>query len=176
MADKTIGALAAVVESAIGGLPGIAELYDNSLLAVEQQGEARHMTGRQWKLYAQAGVKQYVDNAQNAANDALAAVAQVGAAVEDTRANAAAAAASAQKAQQYSGKPPVIQNGAWWTWNAEQQVYQNTGEAARGNLMYATFFVDIPTGALYMVTDNEYTGPQFRLSEGDLEVVLNYGG
>ena len=116
MADKTIGALAAVVDAAIGDLPSIAELYDDSLLAVEQ------------------------------------------------------------KAQQYSGKPPVIQNGAWWTWNAEQQVYQNTGEAARGNLMYATFFVDIPTGALYMVTDNEYTGPQFRLSEGDLEVVLNYGG
>lgn len=175
MADKNIGALAAVVEAAIGDLPGIAELYDNSLLAVEQQGEARHMTGRQWKLYAQAGVKKYVDDAQNAANDALAAVGQVGTAVEDTRANAAAAAASAQKAQQYSGKPPIIQNGTWWTWNAEQQKYQDTGEAARGNLMYATFYVDIPTGCLYMVVDQEYTGPQFRLSGGDLEVVLQYG-
>ena len=133
MADKNIGALAAVVEAAIGDLPGIAELYDNSLLAVEQQGEARHMTGRQWKLYAQAGVKKYVDDAQNAANDALAAVGQVGTAVEDTRANAAAAAASAQKAQQYSGKPPIIQNDTWWTWNANTQEYEDTGNAARGN-------------------------------------------
>lgn len=176
MADKTIGALAAVVDAAISDLPSIAELYDDSLLAVEQQGEARHMTGRQWKVYAQASVKKYIDDAQKAANDAMSAVENVGTAVEDARGHASAAAASAQKAQQYSGKPPIIQNGAWWTWNAEQQVYQNTGEAARGNLMYATFFVDIPTGALYMVTDNEYTGPQFQLSEGDLEVVLNYGG
>lgn len=175
MADKTIGALAAVVDAAIGSLPGIAELYDDSLLAVEQQGEARHMTGRQWKIYAQAGVKQYVDNAQKAADDALAAVGKIGSSVEDAKKHADAAASSAGRAEQYSGKPPVIQNGTWWTWNADKQVYQDTGEAARGNLMYAAFYVDIPTGSLYMVTDQEYTGPQFRLSDGDLEVILQYG-
>ena len=46
MADKTTGALAAVAEAPIGSLPGIADLYDDTLLPVEQQGEARHMTGR----------------------------------------------------------------------------------------------------------------------------------
>lgn len=105
MADKNIGALAAA-----------ADLYDDSLLVAEQQGAAVKVTGRQFKSFAQAAVRQYVDDAQNAANDALAAVGQVGTAVEDTQANAAAAAASAQKAQQYSGKPPVIQSGTWWTW------------------------------------------------------------
>ena len=176
MADKTIGALPAVPEAAIGDLPSIAELYDNDLLAVEQQGDARKMTGRQWKIYAQAAVKKYVDDAQKAADDAMAAVGQVGTAVADTKANADRADAAAKKAEQYSGKPPIIQNGTWWTWNADKQVYLDTGEAARGNLMYATFYLDARSGFLYMLTDPEYTGPQFRLTGGDLEVVLNYGG
>lgn len=86
------------------------------------------------------------------------------------------AAGSAEAARQYSGKPPIIQGGHWWTWNAASQRYEDTGEAARGNLMYATFFLDPATGDLYMLTDSEYTGPEFRLANGNLEVVLNYGG
>ena len=60
MADKNIGALAAA-----------ADLYDDSLLVAEQQGAAVKVTGRQFKSFAQAAVRQYVDDAQNAANDAL---------------------------------------------------------------------------------------------------------
>ena len=176
MADKPTGGLKAVEEAAIGSLPGIADLYDDTLLPVEQQGEARHMTGRQWKRYAQAGVSQYVEDAKEAADKALEAVNKVGSAVEDARASAADAKKSAESAKQYSGKPPIIQGGTWWTWNAERQEYADTGEAARGNVMYAVFFVDAGTGELYMVTDEEYTGPGFRLRDGDLEVVLNYGG
>ena len=41
--------------------------------------------------------------------------------------------------------------------------------------MFATFFLDPATGDLYMAADKEYAGPGFRLSGGDLEVVLNYG-
>ena len=37
------------------------------------------------------------------------------------------------------------------------------------------FFVDAASGELYMVTDEEYTGPGFRLRDGELEVVLNGG-
>ena len=70
----------------------------------------------------------------------------------------------------------MIIDGRWWTWNVERQEYADTGEAARGNVMYAVFFVDAGTGELYMVTDEEYAGPGFRLRDGDLEVVLNYGG
>jgi len=189
MADKTTGGLDAVREAPIGSLPGIADLYDDTLLPVEQQGEARHMTGRQWKKYAQAGVQVYVESAKDAADQAEQQVAlaagQVALAKEQVslaagQANAAAksasnAAASAETARQYSGKPPVIIDGRWWTWNAAAQQYEDTGEAARGNLMYATFFLDAAAGDLYMFTDNEYTGPQFRLNGPDLEVVLSYG-
>ena len=66
-------------------------------------------------------------------------------------------------------------DGYWWVWDAESGQYKPTGEAARGNLMFATFFLDPATGDLYMAADKEYAGPGFRLSGGDLEVVLNYG-
>lgn len=172
MADSTIGGL---TEAPIGSLPGIAGLYDDSLLAVEQQGEARKMTGLQWKLYAQASVSQYVEAAQGTADKAAEAVGAVKSSVEAARGYADAAAGSANKAEQYAGKPPVIRNGTWWTWNADRQVYVDTGEAARGNLMYAVFYLDPASGELYMVTDEEYAGPGFRLADGNLEVVLRYG-
>ena len=169
MADKTTGGLPAVQEAAIGSLPGIADLYDDTLLPVEQQGEARHMKGAQWKAYARASVSIYVEGAAQSARDAAGSAANAAVSAQE-------AEDSAQKAQQYSGKPPIIQGGTWWTWNAERQEYVDTGEAARGNLMYAVFYVDAATGALYMVTDAEYAGPGFRLADGNLEVVLNYGG
>lgn len=175
MADKTTGGLKAVQEAAIGSLPGIADLYDDTLLPVEQQGEARHMTGRQWKKYAQASAAGYAESAKEAAKEAAGSAKAAEKSAEDAAGSANAAAGSAQSAKEYSGKPPVIKNGTWWTWDAVRKEYVDTGEAARGNLMYATFYVDAATGALYMVTDNEYAGPGFRLVNGDLEVVLNYG-
>ena len=70
MADKTTGGRPAVKEAAIGGLPGIADLYDDTLLPVEQQGEARKMTGAQWKKYAKAAVSIYVEGAKESADAA----------------------------------------------------------------------------------------------------------
>lgn len=175
MADKTTGGLPAVQESPIGGLPGIMALYRDSLIPVEQQGEARHMTGGQFADFAREAARQDVDRAVAAADRAdQSAVAAAGSAAA-AKDSADAAAGSAATAQQYSGKPPTIIDGRWWTWNAEKQEYVDTGEAARGNLMYATFFLDPATGELYMFSDSEYTGPQFRLNGADLEVVLRYG-
>lgn len=175
MADRTTGGLPAVQEAAIGSLPGIAELYDDTLLPVEQQGEARHMTGAQWKAYAQASVSQYVEGAREEAEAARASAAAAQGSAGEAAQSAQDAAGSADTAQQYSGKPPIIQGGTWWTWDAGAQEYRDTGEAARGNLMYATFFLDPRTGELYMMADSEYTGPGFRLVDGDLEVVLSHG-
>lgn len=172
MADRTIGGLQ---ESPIGALPGIADLYDDTLLPVEQQGEARKMTGAQWKRYAQAGVESYVDGAKASAEAAASSAAAAAKSAENAAGSAGEAAGSAQSAKEYSGKPPVIRDGTWWTWNAERKEYVDTGEAARGDLMYATFYVDASTGNLYMVADAEYDGPGFRLADGDLEVVLHHG-
>ena len=46
--------------------------------------------------------------------------------------SAASAAASAQTAQAYSGKPPIIQEETWYTWDAESGEYESTGQPSRG--------------------------------------------
>lgn len=175
MADKTTGALAAVTEAPIGSLPEIAAVYDDLKIPGEFQGEAVHVRGIQLKKYAQAGVQVYVEGAKQSAEAAAGSAAEAAKSAQAAAGSASDAAGSALTAQQYSGKPPTIIDGRWWTWNAATQQYEDTGEAARGNLMYATFFLDAATGYLYMFTDNEYTGPQFRLNGADLEVVLSYG-
>ena len=99
MADRTIGELA---EAPISALPSIADLYDDSLLVVEQQGEPRKMTGEQWKRYAQAGVAVYVESAKTAAETAQGAASQASGAAQEAESakNAAQTAqAGAEKAQ-----------------------------------------------------------------------------
>lgn len=46
--------------------------------------------------------------------------------------SATSAAESANTAMAYSGKPPIIQDGTWRTWDAESQSYTDTGQPARG--------------------------------------------
>ena len=167
MADRTIGELDPVKEVPIGDLPQVLELYDDSLLPVEQQGMAMRMTGRQFRQYGEKSAEIYVQTAVDAAD-----------AAKQSEANAAE---SERQAREYSGKPPVIrQNEAadftWWTWDAEAQEYRDTGEIAVGNVLYAAFFVDETTGELYEYYDKAYTGPQFQLRDGaDLEVILIAG-
>ena len=87
----------------IGSLPAASTLDDDSLLVAEQQGQAVKVTGAQFKGFAQQSVRQYVEQAQEAASDALEAseqaleaVAGIGTAVEDTKANKEAAAEQAK--------------------------------------------------------------------------------
>lgn len=137
MADKTTGGLAAVTEAPIGSLPGIVDLYDDTLLPVEQQGEARHMTGLQWKRYAQVGVSQYVESARQSAQDAAESAASASESAQDAAesavsasGSAASAANSAQTAQLYSGRPAKPINGTWWVWNAASGDYEDTGTSS----------------------------------------------
>lgn len=74
MADRTIGSL-----------PRAAGLYDDSLLVMEQQGAAMSLSGGQIKSFARAGVSDYVEAAQQAAQDALEAVGTIGDAVEEAQ-------------------------------------------------------------------------------------------
>lgn len=92
MADRTIGSL-----------PRAAGLYDDSLLVMEQQGAAMSLSGGQIKSFARAGVSDYVEAAQKAAQDALEAVGTIGDAVEEAqtaRDAAQAAQAGAEEARE----------------------------------------------------------------------------
>lgn len=66
-----------------------------------------------------------------------------------------------------------------YKYNEETKVYEKTaiyvkGEKGdKGNLLYASFEVDIDTGELVMITPDDYNGPSFHLSEaGDLVVTI----
>lgn len=85
-----------MADKPIGGLARAPDLYDDSLLAVEQQGEAMSLSGAQLKGFARAGVSDYVEAAQEAAKAAQEAVESVGTAVEDAQ----AARNAAQTAQE----------------------------------------------------------------------------
>lgn len=165
MADRTTGELDPVKESAIGGLPAVLDLYDNTLIPVEQQGEAMHMTGQQFRQFGEATAEIYVQTAVNAA-----------AAAKQSEENAAN---SEREAKEYSGNPPIIQESAdgfltWWIWDAAAQKYVDTGEIAVSNVYYACFWLDETTGELTMYYDKDYAGPQFALRDGvDLEVYLS---
>lgn len=66
-----------------------------------------------------------------------------------------------------------IRDGYWWRWNEDTQEWYNTGEIAKGNVMYATFDVDPVTGELSMYTDEEYAGANFELDgDGRLSVII----
>lgn len=173
MADRTIQELDAVH---IEDLPALPNLYDDDLLVVGQQGTAKKMTGAQWKAYATAAVDQQVKQADAAQAAAEAAQKAAEDARDKAKGSEEAAEKSATKAEEYSGKPPIIDGDAqtWWTWNADSKTYEDTTKPSRGNLMYACFEVDPTTGELWMFTDDEYAGPQFALNGANLEVILEH--
>lgn len=162
-----------MADKQISSLPQAQTVDDNSLFVCEQQGTAMKTTGAQWKGFAVQAVSQYVEPAQQAAQQAQQAASNAAQSETNAAQSAQEAEESAQTAQEYSGKPPIIQNDTWWTWDAETGEYVDTGEAARGDVMYATFEIDIDTGELVMYTPDGYTGPVFSLADGFLEVTIS---
>ena len=71
-----------MADKPIGGLARAPDLYDDSLLPMEQQGEAMSITGAQVKKFARQGVEDYVEAALGAAERAENAVAGIEASVE----------------------------------------------------------------------------------------------
>lgn len=134
MADKTIGELQKA-----------SALYDDSLLPMEQSGEAIALEGAKLRAFAEnagreAGKSAVTNEVRQAASYASAAAqAQQAAKNSETAAagsanaanqSAQSAAQSAATAQQYSGKPPKAQGGTWWVWNAATSAYEDTGISA----------------------------------------------
>ena len=132
-----------MADKPISELPAASEVLDNSLFVMEQSQQALSVTGALVKTYAENAAEataetvsqQYVQQAAASATAAAgsASAAQSSATAAASSAGTAAdsaseAATSATTAQQYSGKPPIIQNWTWWTWNATTQEYEDTGE------------------------------------------------
>lgn len=164
----------------ISALPAATTVGDADLFVIQQGTDAKKVTGSQYKAFAVGAVQPYSEaasaSAAAAANSATQAANSAAAAAQSATAagnSAESAAESAETAQQYSGKPPIIQNDTWWVWNAETGQYEDTGESARGDVMYATFEIDPETGILTMTTPDRYSGPEFEIVNGYLEVSIS---
>ena len=169
-----------MADKQISSLPQALTVDDESLFVLEQQGTAMKATGAQWKGFAQNAVSQYVSAAKGHADAAKVSADAAKKSEDNAKASETASAKSAEKAagsaetaREYSGKPPIIQNDTWWTWDADAQEYKDTGESAKGDVMYATFSIDPETGILTMTTPDGYSGPVFFLVDGFLEVSIN---
>lgn len=164
----------------ISALPAATTVGDADLFVIQQGTDAKKVTGAQYKAFAVGAVQPYSEAASASAGAAAGSAqnAQGSAAAADNSAKAAAdsadeAAESAETAKEYSGKPPIIQNDTWWTWDAETQEYVDTGESAKGDVLFATFEIDPETGILTMTTPDRYSGPEFEIVNGYLEVSIS---
>lgn len=129
MADRTTGELPAVK---VGDLPLAPDVYDDALLPVELQGSAMHITGAQWKRYAQAAVKTYSDSASSSAATAQTAADRAEAAksgILQSEKNAAQSA-SAASASATSAKTSA-NNAAQSATDAEESANRAQAEAER---------------------------------------------
>lgn len=88
-----------MADRSVGALPRAPDLYDDSLLVIEQQGAAQSLTGAQLKGFAREGVETYVEDAQAAAKAAQEAVKSVGNSVEQAQAAQSAAQTAREGAE-----------------------------------------------------------------------------
>lgn len=80
--------------------------------------------------------------------------------------------AAADRLNDLSEHRDEIREGYWWRWNEITKEWYNTGEIAKGNVMFSTFELDPVTGMLTMFTDPEYTGASFELNENGILTVI----
>lgn len=110
------------IDEAIGViLGGEIESARDSAVQAAQQAETAKDEAITAKTQAESAKSEAVSSKNSAAESASSA-----------EQSAEEAEASANTAKQYSGKPPKPQNGTWWTWNAESQLYVNTGKPYQG--------------------------------------------
>ena len=147
MADKTIGEL-----------PEALEVQDDSLLVMEQQGEARCVRGERIKKYAREGAQEQAKVAKGHA--------------EAAQKSQEAAAESARDAMSLALHPPILKDGSdhWWTWSTEAGDYVESGIDAGVSLtVYPETITGEPGSAAKVENIGTRTDPvlRFTLPRGD---------
>lgn len=147
MADKTIGEL-----------PEALEVQDDSLLVMEQQGEARRVRGERIMKYAREGAQEQAKAAKGHA--------------EAAQKSQEAAAESARDAMSLALHPPILKDGSdhWWTWSTEAGDYVDSGIDAGVSLMVSPETITGEPGSAAKVENiGTRTDPvlRFTLPRGD---------
>ena len=132
MADKSIGSLSKATS-----------LNDDSLLVVEQQGEARSVAGAVVKQYAREATADYAEQA---------------------KADADRAAEKAKDAADVAIHPPKIQNGNWWTWDTAKNAYVDSGTDAGVSLTIAETVTGAPGDPAKVENVGTATDPKLKFT------------
>lgn len=136
--------------------------------ATEEANKARDNTNK-----AIENAELATDNAKRSSENADKKATEANTAADLAQKAKEKAETAANRSNALSDHRDEIRDGYWWRWNEETGEWYNTGEIAKGNIMYATFDYDPITGELSMYTDKEYTGPRFELdNNGFLSVIL----
>lgn len=111
------------------------------------------------------------DAAKTATRDAITATENAYNATSNAETATGSAQNAADRLNSLSDHRDEIRNGFWWRWNEETGEYENTGEKAKGDVMFATFEVT-EDGTLIMTTPDGYNGPVFSLEGSNLVVTI----
>ena len=115
-------------------------------------------------------VETAVENATEATEEAYAATLKATTAADTADGATANAEATSDRLNTLCDNRDKVVDGYWWHYNESTKAYENTGEIAKGNVMYATFEVT-DAGRLLMHTDEEYTGASFALDNNGVLTV-----
>ncbi len=159
-----------MADKAIGDLPAAGALYDDSLLVVEQQSEARSIRGSLVKQYVGDAAQPYIDEA---AKQVEAAKEQVTAAKDEAdraKTEADAAAESAKDAADVALHPPIIKDGSdhWWIWSTEANDYVESDKDAGVSVQVGKTTTGEPGSAASVKNSGTNTDPvlDFTIPQG----------
>lgn len=114
-----------------------------------------------------------ISKANQAATEAIDKASLANTAANDANSAKEQANTAADRLNALSDHRDEIRDGYWWRWNEVTKEWYNTGEIAKGNVMFATFEVDPLTGRLTMFIDPEYANANFELDQnGKLQVII----
>ena len=145
----------------------------SSYLSLVNNNTAEPSNTTNWLMLAQrADASVAIAGAEAATEKANTAAEKADTATNNADAATTSANTAATRLNTLCDNRDKVVDGYWWHYNEATKEYENTGEIAKGNVMYATFSVT-DEARLVMTTDEEYTGANFALDEnGILTVTL----
>ena len=143
----------------------------SSYLSLKDGNTAEPTNTDNWLMLAQrADASVAIAGAEAATEKANTAASNADTATDNANAATTSANTAAGRLNTLCDNRDKVVEGYWWHYNESTKTYENTGEIAKGNVMYATFNVT-DEARLTMITDEEYTGAAFALDDNGILTV-----
>lgn len=148
--------------------------YDNVVKATKDANEATKSANTAAKnadtatadtIKATSETVKATEDAQTATKDAINAT-------KDTKKATDNASIEADRAKELADHPTIMgENGNWWKWDSELKKYVDTGDLAKGGVLYPSFEIEEETMELIMTYQDDIAVDQFEI---DTEGCLNF--